>query len=327
VPEIRRDPVSGTWVVVGYRYIHIDNKASCPFCPGNEDLTPPSIREVKGAEGFWKIRCFPARNFLFVIEASDERKGEGIYDKMANLGAHEIVVESPEHTKIFSNFSQSEIELLLKFYQERVFDLKKDKRLRYIQVFKNHGELAGSYIFHPHSHVLATPILPERIERELSNAKEHYIRKERCLFCDIVKQEIRERKRTVAQNTHFVSFCPFASRFPFETWILPKSHSPNFEDISDNEILSSLSQILLETMKRIEKLTNAYTIVYHTSPNLIKIEPESEEEQQPLSDYFHWHIEIMPRDYRSSKYKREDEFYVNTLMPEEAANILRAQKI
>lgn len=325
MPEIRRDPVSGNWVVVGYKYVHIDNRSTCPFCPGNEDLTPPTIREVKGVDGSWKIRCFPSRNFLFVIEASEDKRAEGIYDKMSNLGAHEIVVETPEHTRTFSSFTEAEIELLIKFYQERVLDLKKDKRFRYIQVFKNHGELAGSYIFHPHSHVLATPILPQRIENELKNAKEHYARKERCLFCDMIKQEIREKKRVVIQNSHFISFCPFASRFPFETWIMSKSHKESFEDIYEQELVSSLVQIILETMRRIEKLTNAYTIVYHTSPNL-KLEKEPGEEMT-LSDFFHWHIEILPRDYRSSKYKREDEFYVNTLLPEEAASILRAQKV
>ncbi|MCX7857298.1 MAG: galactose-1-phosphate uridylyltransferase [Deltaproteobacteria bacterium] len=326
MPEIRRDPISGNWVVVGYKYISIDNRAICPFCPGNEDLTPPTIREVKDETGSWRIRCFPSRNFLFVIEASEEKRAEGLYDKMSNLGAHEIIVETPEHAKIFSNFTEKEVELLFRFYQERVFDLKRDKRFRYIQVFKNYGELAGSYIFHPHSHVLATPILPQRIEHELKNAKEHYMRKERCLFCDVLRQEVRDKKRVVIQNVHFVAFCPFASRFPFETWIVPKQHKDSFEDINEEEVVSSFTQILLNTMKRIEKLTNAYTIVYHTSPNFVYTNPLAEGDSSP-SNYFHWHVEIMPRDFRSSKYKREDEFYVTALLPEEAAAILRAQKV
>lgn len=324
--ELRRDPVSGEWVIVGYKYIHIDNRAICPFCPGNEDLTPPTIREVKDAEGFWQIRCFPSRNLLFIIEAKEERRAEGIYDKMGNLGAHEIVVESPDHTKTLSGFSKEELKTLLQFYQERIYDLKKDKRLKYIQVFKNHGELAGSYIFHPHSHVLATAIVPDGISRELRNAREHFATKERCLFCDVLKQELRDRRRLVAQNSMFVAFCPFASRFPFETWIMPRNHFHSFESECDEALILFLSEILSETMKRIEKLTNAYTIVYHTSPN----EPLHEfklSDEPPLQEYFHWHIEILPRDFRSSKYKREDEFYVNTLLPEEAARILRAQKI
>lgn len=322
--ELRKDPISGNWVVSGYRYIHIDNRALCPFCPGNEDLTPPTIREIRDEYG-WKIRSFASRDFLFVIEVEEKRRAEGIYDKMSNFGAHEVVVESPEHTKRFSNFSEAETELLIKFFQERVLELKKDRRFRYIQVFKNHGELAGSYIFHPHSHILATPILPERIEKELRNAKEHYLRKERCLFCDIISQEIRQKKRIVSQNEHFVSFCPFASRFPFETWILPRTHTQSFEDTKEHEVLNSLSFILLETIRKIEKLTGAYTLVYHTSPNLHLSGMESEEDP-PLALYFHWHIEIMPRDHRSSRYKREDEFYVNPLAPEEAAAILRAQR-
>lgn len=324
--ELRKNPISGDWVLVGYKYIQIDNRAICPFCPGNEDLTPPTIREIKNSEGFWQIRCFPSRNLMFVIEAKEEKRAEGMYDKMGNLGAHEIVVESPDHTKTFSNFTSEELKTLLRFYQERIYDLKRDRRFKYIQVFKNHGELAGSYIFHPHSHVLATAIIPDGISKELRNAKEHYLLKERCLFCDVLRQELRDRKRLVTQNSEFIAFCPFAPRFPFETWIMPRNHSHSFESERDESILSSLSQILLETMKRIEKLANAYTIVYHTSPNT-SIQDLKIIDEPPFEEFFHWHIEILPRDYRTSKFKREDEFYVSTLLPEEASRILKAQKI
>lgn len=326
MPELRRDPTSGNWVVVGHKHIRIDNRSTCPFCPGNESLTPPTIREVRREDGSWAIRCFPSRDLLFVIEAPEEKKAEGIYDKMSNVGAHEVVVETPDHVRMFSNFAPNELELLIRFYQERVYDLKRDRRFRYVQIFKNHGELAGSYIFHPHSHILATPILPQRIENELKNAKDHYLRKDRCLYCDIIRQEMREGKRVITENAHFISFCPYAPRFPFETWIVPKKHTESFEDIKENDVLTSFVLILLETMKRIEKLMNAYTLVYHTSPNFEQLEIESEEDP-PVSLYFHWHLEIMPRDYRASKYKREEEFYVNTLTPEEAARILKAQKI
>ncbi|MCS7281280.1 MAG: DUF4931 domain-containing protein [Desulfobacterota bacterium] len=324
--EIRKDPVSGDWVIVGHKYIPILNRELCPFCPGNEHLTPDTIREVKDEFGNWKIRCFPSKDFLFIAEVEEMRRAEGMYDKMSNPGAHEIVVETPEHTKVFSRFTKDETELLLRFYQERILDLKKDKRFKYIQIFKNHGELTGSRIFHAHSHILATPIIPKRIENEIQNAKAHYERKERCLFCDIIRQELKDRRRLVTENGRFAAFCPFASRFTFEVWILPKIHEVNFENTDRGENLSLLAEILMDVMKRIERLTNAYTIVYHTSPNE-KGYGLDFEKSIPISEYFHWHVEIMPRDYRTARYKREDEFYVTTLTPEEGANILRNQRV
>ncbi len=323
--ELRRDPVSSNWVVVGYSGIKSDSVGDCPFCPDNEHLTPKAIREIKDNEGKWLIRCFPASNPIFLIEVGENKKAEGLYDKMGNVGAHEIIVENRSHTKTISNFTDRELSLVLDMYRERILDLKRDRRFKYIQLFKNHGELAGSYIFHPHSHIVATPVMPQRTELELSNAKRHYMQKERCLFCDIVDQEIRQNKRVVSINASFVAICPFASRFPFEVWILPRFHQESFENLQDEGNTYEFIDILLDLLKRIEKLTNAYTIIIHTSPNHFKA--NTHDEDLPVKAYFHWHIEILPRDFRSSKYKREDQFYVVSITPEEAASSLRTQNV
>jgi UDPglucose--hexose-1-phosphate uridylyltransferase len=323
--ELRKDPVSGSWVVSGYSATKTSSMGDCPFCPGNEHLTPRPIREIKDADGLWIVRVFPASNPIFLIEVPEQKRAEGLYDKMGNVGAHEIIVENRSHTKTMSTFTEREFSLLIDAFTERILDLKRDKRFRHIQVFKNHGELAGSYIFHPHSHVLATPILPQSVEIKLSNARRHYQAKERCLFCDIVSQEIRQNRRIVNINSSFVSFCPYASRVPYEAWVLPRRHNDNFESLREESAKAEFIYIMLDLLKRIEKLTNAYTIVIHTSPNTSKGVPE--EHDVALKEYFHWHIEVLPRDFKSSKYKRDDQFYVVPITPEEAAITLKAQRL
>jgi len=324
--ELRKDPVTGNWCVVGYTILKGSSVGICPFCPGNEQLTPPTIKDIKNKDGAWAVRCFPASNPIFVIEVGENKRAEGIYDKMGNVGAHEIIVEHPVHNMTMSSFTEEDYDFLLRMYEDRIADLKKDKRFKYILIFKNHGELAGSYIFHPHSHVLATPIIPQRLELELYHSKLHFQKKDRCLFCDIVSQEIKQNKRIVSINNNFIAFCPFASRFPFEVWIMPRFHSAHFEQLGGDDIKMDLGLIIMGIMKRIERLTNAYTIVVHTSPN-IRTFQDNHEDLLLIDQHFHWHIEILPRDIRSSKYKREDEFYVVPTTPEESASMLRSERV
>ncbi len=326
VGEFRKDPLTGNWVVVGVAKAETPETAEtgvCPFCPGNEHLTPHSIREVRDGQGQWLARSFPAINPVFQIEASENKRAEGFYDKMGTLGAHEIIVEDRSHTKTFSTFNFADVARMVEMYSERIVDLKRDRRFKYVQVFKNHGEITGSHIFHPHSHVLATPIVPQQLSLELANSRNHYLQKERCLICDIVSQEIRQDKRVVISTEHFLVICPFASRLSFEIWIVPRRHNPSFESWIDEGVKRDFVEVFLDTMKRIERFRSSYSIVFHTSPNMAAwrlAEPGGPQ----ASDYFHWHIEVLPRIY--SKYKREDEFYTVSIMPEEAAAILKTEE-
>lgn len=323
--ELRKDPITGDWVISGYKSTKLDSAGECPFCPGNEKLTPLTIREIKGPDGVWVVRCFAATSPVFAIEVEEQKRAEGLYDKMGNTGAHEIIVEHRSHTTTMSNFTQKELLNVFDMYIDRIVDLKKDKRFKYINIFKNHGELAGSYIFHPHSHVLATPILPQRIDLESTQSRTHYMQKERCLFCDVLSQEIRQNKRLVSMNANFVAICPFASKFPYEAWVLPRFHCDTFEDLRDEAYRYDLVTIMLDLLKRIEKLSNAYTVAVHTSPNTASA--GHRDTGFSLKDYYHWHIEIRPRDFRSSKYKMEDEFHVVSITAEEAAACLKSQKV
>lgn len=325
VAELRKDPVSGNWVVVGYPRVEPFDLTVCPFCPGNEHMTSSIIREFRDGDGTWLVRCFPAANPVFVIEVPENKRAEGIYDRMGNVGAHEIVVEGRSHTQTLSTFDEQQLSLVFEMYRERIIDLKRDKRFKYVQTFKNHGQLAGSYPFHPHSHILATPILPQRIALEMTSARNHFRQKERCLFCDIIAQELRQDRRVVAANDRFVAFTPFAPRFPFEVWIAPRHHGDSFERGQDRETSKDFVRLFLDVMKRIEKVAPSYTVSIHTSPN--ETDRRFVEDDLPVSDYFHWHLEILPRDLRTSKYKREDEFYVISITPEETARLLRAEEV
>jgi UDPglucose--hexose-1-phosphate uridylyltransferase len=322
--ELRKDPVSGGWVVVGFTRVQAGDPDRCPFCPGNEHLTGTPIREFRDAGGAWLGRVLPASNPIVVIEMSENKRAEGMYDKMGNVGAHEIVVENRTHTKTLSEFDENELVLVLDMYSERILDLKKDSRFKHVQVFRNHGELAGSFIYHAHSHVLATTIIPNGMLQEMMNSKNHYLQKERCLLCDIANQEIRQNKRVVASTENFVAFCPFAPRFPFEVWLLPRFHSHTFESLTDRALKYEFAHLFLEVMRRLERVRSSYTIAVHTAPNPLK--EGIAKEDVPADNYFHWHVEITPKDFRSSKYKREDEFHTVSVTPEDAATILKSEK-
>jgi UDPglucose--hexose-1-phosphate uridylyltransferase len=322
--EFRRDPLLGDWVVVGFEKTKTNVVGVCPFCPGNESMTPPAIREMHGPDGSWAVRCFPAANPVLQIEASANKRAEGFYDKMGTLGADELIVESNGHTKTVSGFEPSEMAQVIDMYVDRMVDLKKDRRFQHVQIFKNHGELAGSYLLHPHSHVLATPIIPQQIAIELANSKNHYLQKERCLLCDIVSQERRQEKRVISLTDHFLVIVPFASRLAFETWIIPRNHHPSFEYGLDDAIKKDLVGVYLDTMKRLEMVAGAYSVVIHSAPSARR---EGTNEDDPLlRDYFHWHIEILPRDFGSSRFKRQDQFHVSSITPEEATILLKSEK-
>src|SRR6185436_1824796 len=329
MPELRKDPVVGRWVIIsterGRRPSDFNgaappppNAKTCPFCVGNEDKTPAEIlayREqgtLPNTPG-WSTRVVPNKFPALQIEGGLDRRGEGLYDKMNGIGAHEVIIETTDHTKELSELSQEQIENVLWAFRDRVVDLKNDNRFRYILIFKNHGENAGASLEHSHTQLIATPIIPKVVTEELDGALQHYRLKERCVFCDMIEQELREGKRIVLENEHFVSFGPFAPRFPFETWILPRSHISAFEDSQKSEF-KSLAHALQETLRRINKALNHphYNFIVHSAPC-----------RDTRLDYYHWHIEIMPKLTKVAGFEWGTGFYINPTSPEEAAQYLR----
>ncbi len=334
---LRKDPISGGWVIMAREHIPrppqlrpVDQEdttgagAGCPFCEGNEKLTPPEIwgqRENGSSSNGpgWSLRVIPNKYALLRIEGEVTRTGEGIYDIVNGIGAHEVVIETPEHAGRMAHYDQGRMETVVRTWRDRTNDLYRDLRFRYVQVFRNYGLLAGSRIHHPHSQVMALPIVPRWISDEMRTTREYYEYKERCLFCDVLNQELHGGERVVFANEAFVAIEPFAARFPFETWILPRRHSHEFQQLADGEI-----PLLATTLHRVlagleQALQNPpFNLVIHSSPQV-----RASDNAQVGARQYHWHIEIIPRLTQVAGFEWGTGFHVNPTLPEEAADFLR----
>ncbi|MGC8928062.1 MAG: galactose-1-phosphate uridylyltransferase [Myxococcota bacterium] len=329
MPELRKDPIIGRWVIIATERAKrpSDFKVNqekpkggfCPFCEGNEDKTPPEIMAYRknGSQPNtpgWIVRVVPNKFPALMIEGGLNREGLGIYDKMNGVGAHEVIIEGTNHDKALSDFSDDEVESVLWAYRDRIIDLKKDTRFKYIMIFKNHGEAAGASLEHTHSQLIALPIVPRYVTEEMSGAKDYYSYKERCIFCDIVRQEKMDKTRVVFENDDYLVICPFAPKFPFETWILPKTHQTHYEDGQVKEY-KNLSKALRTTLKKLAIALNnpPYNFIIHNTPIVT-------EKNIP---YYHWHIEIMPSLTKVAGFEWGSGFYINPTPPENAAQHLR----
>jgi UDPglucose--hexose-1-phosphate uridylyltransferase len=321
--ELRKDPITKSWVLIGDEEPYQPTAQSCPYCPGNEALTLPPICSlpVEGRPG--GVRVFAHPRPLYRIEGKIDRRADGIYDKMRPVGAHELIVESPDHHNRLSMAEDWEIAHLLECWAARIDDLKKDVRFKYITVFKNQGEVAGQEIKHPHSELTATPFIPRRILYELRASQEYFAMKERCLMCDTERQEEQQGVRVVDISSSFVALCPFASRVPFELWILPRYHHSSFEaDILRRRNPAELAGMLKRCLSRLEHVTDAYHLVLHTSPNT-NARMEVSGYWATINDDYHWHIEILPITEKRTKSYSIKEVYHCPMSPETAAARLK----
>ncbi len=321
--ELRKDPITQSWVIQEDGDGGWPETELCILCPGQESFCPRTIYEYPYGNPNWQVRVIPHLRPLYRIEGDAQRRGEGIYDRMRSLGAHEIVIEHPDHNRLLSQQGEEHFAQVLRAYVSRVNDLKKDRRFRYVTVFRNQGYLAGQDLEHPHSQITATPFIPRRIVYELRSAQRYFELKERCLYCDIVKQELVQQTRAVEWDDMFLAFCPFASRAPYETWVLPVQHHCSFEeDLNFWEGQYHLARFLKSILNRLETVAPAYQIVLHTSPN-IHAKFDKAGHWQTLADDYHWHMEILPVLRTTSKSYSVKEVYYNSLLPELAAQALR----
>jgi UDPglucose--hexose-1-phosphate uridylyltransferase len=300
----------------------------CPFCPLHEATTPPEIWAQR--EGTWpntpgwKVRVVPNKFPALRIEGELDRTGVGVYDRMAGIGAHEVIIEGPAHDVHFADHPPEHLELILRTYQSRVRDLSGDPRFRYILLFKNHGAAAGASLRHPHSQLIATPVTPRTVAIELESMREHYVAKERCLVCDILREELGRGDRVVAADDEFVTLAPYASRFPYELFITPRRHAHDFL-VCDGPLLASLARTLKGAFTRLRTALSdpPFNFVFHIAPS-VALQPQRPGYWQTLPWDFHWHIEIIPRLTRMAGFEWGTGFYINPTAPEEAAGHLRA---
>lgn len=331
--ELRKDPIVSRWVIIseerGKRpsdYVPDEKKRKpmhCPFCEGNEHTTPLEVMAYRPPDSpsnkpGWYLRVVPNKFPALQIEGEINPRGEGIFDLMHGIGAHEVIIETPYHQKTITDLNDTEFGNILYAYRDRILDLKRDSRFKYILIFKNQGEAAGATVDHTHSQLIATPVVPKAVQEELLGAKHHYDMKERCIYCDVIRQEISQAKRIVTENEKFVSMAPFAARFPFETWILPKQHLSHFEMQPDSHYLP-LAQIFKETLQRLNmSLDNPpYNYVLHTAPV----------NKTDDAQAYHWHIEIMPKLTKVAGFEWGSGFFINPTPPESAAEFLRQVKL
>jgi len=321
--ELRRDPITQAWVIIEDRSGGDVRFSTCPLCPGQESASPRTIYEYPYGHPQWQVRVIPHPRPIYRIEGEPERRAEGIYDKMRNLGAHEAVIEHPSHTLRLTQMSDEHIAQVVRAFVWRLTDLKKDQRFRYVALFRNQGAAAGQELEHPHSLILATPFIPRRTAYELRSSLEYFHLKERCLICDMLNQELVQQVRTVEWTDSFVAFCPFASRVPYETWILPRDHHCSFEeDLVCWDRQLRFARFLKSVLRRIESITTSYHLALHTSPN-VNAKFDKPGRWQTLVDDFHWHIEVLPAGPPRGKSYSAIEVYYNRLAPELAAEQLR----
>jgi len=330
--QLRRDPIVGRWVIVfmdkpyapgDFDIEHFpDKKGPCPFCYGHEGMTPPEIQAhreggTKANAPGWSTRVVPNKFPALRIEGDLNRQGVGMFDLSNGVGAHEVIIETPDHKKTLADLLDHEVEKVIWAYRDRSVDLHGDKRFRYIMIFKNHGYSAGASLTHSHSQLIALPMIPKNVNEELTGSNKYYEYKERCIFCDMITQEKEENERIICQNSRFLAFSPFASRFPFEVWILPKEHHSDFSIIQTEDVIE-LARILKEVLLRVKSVLGnpPYNFIIHTSPF----------EARERADY-HWHIEIMPKLTHIAGFEWGSGFYINRTPPEIAAKYLREAKI
>jgi UDPglucose--hexose-1-phosphate uridylyltransferase len=329
MPELRRDPIVGRWVIIaperasrprdGAARMPRSPAGLCPFCPGHEDKTPPEVyvwgrspQAPPNSPG-WRVRVVPNRFPALKIEGDLDRQADGIYDRMNGVGAHEVIVETPDHDRALKDLAPADLTEVLFSYKARILDLRNDLRFRYILLFKNEGPQAGATLDHAHSQLIALPIVPRHVVEEIEGARRHFEHKERCIFCDVVGQERKDRTRLVHENDEFVVFAPYAPRSPFETWIVPKRHASNYE-AEPRERLALLGEALGTTLRRLAAALGnpAFNFIVHSNP--LRDAP---------SPSYHWHVEVMPALTLVAGFEWGSGFHINPVPPEEAAEFLR----
>ena len=325
--QLRRDPITGRWIIVKIEKTIAPNEFNierfekrgtkeCPFCPGNEKLTPPEIiahRRIGSADspGWW-IRVVPNKYPALKIEGELNKEGIGVFDRVNGIGAHEVIIDSPDHFTELSDVDDKQAEEVIWAYLGRSIDLRRDPRFKYVLIFRNYGKAAGASLEHPHSQLIALPIVPKRVNEEVTSASAYFEYKERCVFCDLIRQELEEKERIICENKYFVCFAPFVSRFPYELWIMPKKHHSDFSTLQKEEV-RPLGVMLRDALYKLKVVLNdpPYNFIIHTSP----INGHERED-------YHWHIEIMPKLVPVAGFEWGSGFYINPVAPEEVSKHL-----
>lgn len=339
MPQLRKDPVTHEWVIIATERSKRPNdftnpnedvcqkpshSEKCPFCTGNESMTPPEVLAYRDpgsrpdTEGWW-VRVVSNKFPALAIEGELDRQGVGMYDYMNGIGAHEVIVETPEHNRCIATISTDQATEVFWAARQRLIDLSRDQRFKYVLLFRNHGKVAGASLEHPHSQLVALPMVPKDISEEMRGVQRFYEYHERCIYCDMIRQEVNFGRRIIEENDAFIAFEPFAPKFPFETWVMPRAHRASLTEETTSDV-AKLADIIQKALRRIARCLNypPYNYTLHTAPVNLEREPHP---------YFHYHLEIMPRLTIAAGFEMGTGVYINVTAPEEAAEHLRSVDI
>jgi len=337
--DIRRDRLYDRYVLIApdrmrrpdklVAELPVDDIESCPFCEGHEHMTPPEIYAIRGNDSNevgWSVRVIPNLYKALQVELDDHSQNDGMFESRSGVGAHEIVIDTTDHNSRFSTMSVSRIGNWLSAISSRISDLRKDSRLVYASVFKNSGESAGATQPHPHTQILALPIMPDNVLRMMEKNLQYYRGHGRGKVEDILANEIREEVRIVAQRGDFTAYCPFASSYPFEVIIAPRRALMSIDELNRDDIVH-LSQLISEVFKRLDVQLGEFD--YNLAFNLSPLNSNFENEQyfSHLPKYNRMTIRIMPRIYRLGGFELSTGILINPVEPEEAAKLLREVSI
>ena len=329
MPEIRQNPATKEWVIIATErakrpedFAKPENTEedlpafldTCPFCPGSEDKTPPEIMSYRDGDGKWTLRVIPNKFPALVPKGETAREEDfDFFRSMDGVGQHEVIVETPKHNETFGTIDDAKALEIVRAYRERYLALSTDKRFKLVKIFRNQGKAAGTSLEHPHSQIVATPIVPLHIRHRLEEATRYYDDHGQCVFCRMIEMERKEGKRVVLEEDGFVVIHPFAARVPFETWILPTEHRATFGEVSMAE-LEGFARALNRTLGRLVQVLRrpAYNLVVRTAPN-------GEEGEE----YYHWHVQIIPRLTTPAGFELGTGVYINTTLPEITAAFIR----
>jgi UDPglucose--hexose-1-phosphate uridylyltransferase len=337
--ELRKDLVSGRWVIIAterskrpddFRPAGAPAPAAeaagfCPFCEGNEGKTPPEVFALRrpgtapDSPG-WTVRVVPNKFPALTPGPPPPRATEGIFQSMEGRGVHEVVIENPDHALELADLPAAHIRDVLGVFQLRIRAIERDLHYQYVQIFKNKGKEAGASLSHPHSQIVATPIVPKRVKEEIYGADRMFRTLKECVFCRTLSEEEAAGKRLVARNAHFTGFAPYASRSPFEMAVYPRRHSAFFTDVREDELLA-LAEILKTVLTRLKETVGdpPFNLVLHQAPNpalSLKGWPD-------IHLKSHWHVEIIPILTKQAGFEWGTGFYINPVPPETAAQFLK----
>jgi UDPglucose--hexose-1-phosphate uridylyltransferase len=344
MPELRTDSLTGRSVIVAENRAHRPNEfaltgapltlhdgeaasaagrtsdhASCPFCPGNEADTPPAEYAPLDDQGRWRLRVTPNKypavtRDSTVAVADTSAIGFPDLTRLPAIGAHEVIIETARHIDRTSAFTVREIRDVLETYAHRLRHWRNDSRFDYGLVFKNQGPNAGASIAHLHSQLIALPDIPPEVDAELRRARDLFAEKSRCAYCNVLTIEKHHRTRIVSASDGYIAFCPYASLHPYEVWLMPDSHAASFEQSAEPDAFERLARVLQPLIERIESRVpnGCFNMLLRTAPFRAACEP-----------WYHWRIEILPRQNSIAGFEIATGMYINPVAPEHAAARLR----